>query len=292
MSNVNTQIYQVFISHSNKDTNFVAKLKSDLKNYFNVWIDDDIDCLCPGDSLLDKLDEALNDMTHFLIVCSPHSMRSEWVKKEYTRALERLKERGIAKVIPIKYRDCTIPKPLNTMLYADFSDIIFFSEANEFICATPEDRNKYGQQLSRVIKAIRQCAPEKLTEVSTRKRTQSERIDLYVKLVGYANKQSKMARIQKMKLLKGSSIQKRHPVPVFPIMLPRQFEALNLRLSAPIELEYSGKTTIGHFAGYRKDDLRIVLPLETRKDLQIKNLHIYRIKYDISDPKIYFFEIQ
>ena len=195
MSNVNTKMDQVFISHSNKDTNFVAKLKSDLKNAFNVWIDDDIDCLCPGDSLLDKLDEALNDMTHFLIVCSPDSMRSEWVEKEYKRALERLKERGIAKVIPIKYKDCTIPEPLKTMLYADFSDVVFFSEANEFICATQGDRNKYGQQLSRVVEAIRQSSPDKLTEVPTRKRTQSERIDLYVKLVGYANKQSKMAMV-------------------------------------------------------------------------------------------------
>ena len=75
-------------------------------------------------------------------------------------------------------------------------------------------------------------------------------------------------------------------------MLPRQFEALKLKISAPIELEYTGGTTIGHFAGYRRDDLRIVLPLEIRKDLRIKNLRIYRIKYDISDPKIYFFDIQ
>lgn len=279
----------MFISHSNEDTKFVAKLKSDLKNYFNVWIDDDIDCLCPGDSLLDKLNEALNDMTHFLIVYSPHSIHSEWVKKEYMHALERLKERGIAKVIPIKYKDCTIPEPFNTILYADFSDIIFFSEANEFLCATPEDRSKYGQQLSSVIEAIRQSAPEKLTDVTIPKKPQSERIDLYVKLVGYANKQSKMARVQKMKPSEGFNIPEWPSV--FPIMLPRHFEALKLMTSAHIELEYSGRTTIGHFAGYREDDLRIVLPLETRKDLQIKNLRIYRIKYDISDKKIHFFDI-
>lgn len=290
MTNVNTELHQVFISHSNKDTTFVDKLKSDLNNCFNVWVDDDIDCIRPGDSLLDKLNEALNDMTHFLIVCSPDSMRSEWVEKEYTRALERLKERGIAKVIPIKYKDCTMPEPLKTRLYADFSDVVFFFEANEFLCATPEDRSKYGQQLSKIIKAIRQSSPERLTEVPIGKRTQSERIDLYIKLVGYANKQSKMARVQKMKQSKSFNIQKGQPV--FPIMLPRQFEALKLRISAPIELEYMGKSTIGHFAGYRRDDLRIVLPLEIRKNLQIENLRIYRMKYDILDPKIYFFDIR
>ena len=67
---------KVLISHSSKDKRFVKKLKQDLEaNDISTWLDqDEMDI---GDSLIEKLEEGIDDSSHFLIVLSPNSIKSE-----------------------------------------------------------------------------------------------------------------------------------------------------------------------------------------------------------------------
>ncbi|MBK9047539.1 MAG: toll/interleukin-1 receptor domain-containing protein [Bacteroidetes bacterium] len=70
---------KVFISHSSTDKKFVRTLKEDLnENGIETWFDEDE--LDLGDSLADKLELALEESSHFIIVLSPASASSEWVK--------------------------------------------------------------------------------------------------------------------------------------------------------------------------------------------------------------------
>ena len=96
---------KIFISHSVIDKPFVKKLKQDLNlNYIDTWFDEDE--LQVGDSVIDKLSDALTSSSHFLIVLSPNSVNSEWVKYELDNALKHTEQETVNKIIPIHYRKC------------------------------------------------------------------------------------------------------------------------------------------------------------------------------------------
>lgn len=110
---------KVFISHSSSDNRFVRTLKDDLnENGIDTWIDEDE--LNYGDKLTKRLKIALNDSSHFIVILSPKSVDSDWVKFELTEALALIGE-SIKKIMPIVYHRCEIPYPLGEYLYADLS---------------------------------------------------------------------------------------------------------------------------------------------------------------------------
>ena len=114
---------KVFISHSSKDKPFVRKLKRDLElNYIDSWLDEDE--LLPGDSLIEKLDSALKNSTHLMIILSPNSVKSDWVQFELENALKYIEEETLAKIIPIYYRKCKIPEVLKPILNIDLTNEI------------------------------------------------------------------------------------------------------------------------------------------------------------------------
>lgn len=90
---------KIFISHSSTDKLFIHTLKEDLKvNGFQTWVDqDELDL---GDKLSDKLELALSESSHFLIILTPSSVNSEWVKFELAKALKHRTNKLIQKIIP------------------------------------------------------------------------------------------------------------------------------------------------------------------------------------------------
>lgn len=109
----------VFISYSSKDSTFVEKLSTKLvENRIHVWRDKWE--MKPGDSLIDKIQNGLEDSSFLLVVLSNNSVKSEWCKKELNSGLMReLDERKVV-VIPILIGDCKIPLFLREKVYADF----------------------------------------------------------------------------------------------------------------------------------------------------------------------------
>lgn len=109
----------VFISHSHQDKDFVDKLAAQLilhKEY--IWLDRwEIKV---GDSIIDKIQEAIQSASAFIIVLSKASVGSEWCRKELNAGLIReLEERRIV-VLPLLLEDCDIPIFLREKKYADF----------------------------------------------------------------------------------------------------------------------------------------------------------------------------
>jgi len=112
---------QVFISHSGKDADFASRLGEDLANHgFNVWLD--AWELRFGDSLWDKIGEGLSDSTFLLIVLSPRSVKSPWVRRELNAGLSLEIERGQKIVIPILFENAPIPTFLKEKFYCDLSE--------------------------------------------------------------------------------------------------------------------------------------------------------------------------
>jgi serine/threonine protein kinase len=70
----------LFISYSRRDKDYAQQLSEHLRhNGFEIWIDSQIDY---GDAWFDEIEAAIHTCAAFVLVMSPESKGSEWVKKE------------------------------------------------------------------------------------------------------------------------------------------------------------------------------------------------------------------
>jgi uncharacterized protein YjbI with pentapeptide repeats len=82
------EFYSCFISYSTKDQNFADRLYADLQNKgVRCWFaPHDIKA---GEKLHEQIDEAIRLHDKLLLILSPRSMESEWVKAEIAKARKR-----------------------------------------------------------------------------------------------------------------------------------------------------------------------------------------------------------
>ena len=110
----------IFISHSSKDNAFVDKLARHLiKAKARVWVDTWE--LKVGDSLIQKIQEAIQTASALLVVLSKAAVASEWCRRELSAGLMRELEEKRVLVLPLLLEDCDIPMFLREKRYADFS---------------------------------------------------------------------------------------------------------------------------------------------------------------------------
>src|SRR5712692_10342077 len=110
-----------FVSYSSLDRPAAERLANALgERGLDVWIDN-LQIL-PGDSLVQKIfEEGLKDCRVFIVLLSPNSVKSEWVKHELDVALiNRLKK--ITRVIPVIVDDCDVPVALRSILWINLKE--------------------------------------------------------------------------------------------------------------------------------------------------------------------------
>lgn len=126
----------IFLCHSSRDKFFVRELAERLKTFkVKVWLDEaEINI---GDSLTEKIGQAI-DATDFVgVVLSHNSVNSEWVQKELQVAIQKEFANRRVVVLPLLLEAVQIPPFLRDKLYADFT--------------TPE---KYEVQFPKLLKAL------------------------------------------------------------------------------------------------------------------------------------------
>ena len=103
-----------FFSYSRDDSDFALRLAEDLKAAgANVWLDQvDID---PGQRWDRAVEDALSNCPRLLVILSPAAVNSTNVLDEVSFALETQKT-----VIPVLFRDCSIPFRLRRVQHVDF----------------------------------------------------------------------------------------------------------------------------------------------------------------------------
>ena len=103
-----------FFSYSREDSDFALKLAGDLKAAgASVWLDQ-LDIL-PGQRWDRSVEDALTNCPRMVVILSPASVSSTNVMDEVSFALEEQKT-----VIPVVYRDCTIPFRPRRVQHVDF----------------------------------------------------------------------------------------------------------------------------------------------------------------------------
>ncbi|MFM0158530.1 toll/interleukin-1 receptor domain-containing protein [Paraburkholderia sediminicola] len=109
----------IFISYSHANRDFVDKLAGQLvREKVHVWLDRWE--LSLGDSLIDKVQNAVQGAGALLVVLSKASVESEWCKKELTAGLFRELDEKRVVVMPVLLEDCAVPMFLRDKFYADF----------------------------------------------------------------------------------------------------------------------------------------------------------------------------
>lgn len=109
----------VFISYSHEDKDFATNLAVQLvRHKAKVWIDQWE--LHVGDSIIDRIQSAIQGADALLIILSKTSVSSEWCKKEISSGLLRELEEKRVVVLPAIIENCEIPLFLRGKLYADF----------------------------------------------------------------------------------------------------------------------------------------------------------------------------
>lgn len=109
----------IFISYSHENKDFVDKLAMQLVHRnVNVWLDRWE--LSIGDSIIDKVQDAVDGASALLVILSKASIASEWCKRELSSGFLRELEEKRVVVMPVLLEDCDIPLFARVKLYADF----------------------------------------------------------------------------------------------------------------------------------------------------------------------------
>ncbi len=90
----------IFISHTTDDDGFVADLRRRLEAHrLPVWVDSRN--LRGGDRLNPAIEQAIREAEHFLVVLSPRTVNSPWVRQEIRQAEAVAREREDFRVVPL-----------------------------------------------------------------------------------------------------------------------------------------------------------------------------------------------
>ena len=145
---------KVFISYSRKDLAFVEQLVADLEKVgLEVWYD--LSGLKVGERWETEISKAIEESKFVVVVLSPDSVASKWVRKEYLYADSLKKE-----FIPLVYRPCNL-----RLFFQDLHYIEVQGEKYEQI---------YGKILHGLGLPLRQFEPEIETDKVAREKAERE----------------------------------------------------------------------------------------------------------------------
>lgn len=111
---------KAFVSHNHADKPLAEQLARALRNegvdaWFDSWE------IQPGDSLIQKIfTEGLGKCSVFLVLLSPESVESKWVREELDVALIQRIE-GTTRVVPVVVRPCVVPVALRALRWLDLA---------------------------------------------------------------------------------------------------------------------------------------------------------------------------
>ena len=138
-----------FISYSSKDQEFVDRLHADLQNKgVRCWF-------APHDMPIGAkiIDEAIRLRDKVLLILSEHSVVSDWVEEEVTRALDEERSRKTTVLFPIRVDDAV----LNTT-EAWARGLRIQRNIGDF-CLW-KDHDAYQKVLERVLRDLKVAQPE------------------------------------------------------------------------------------------------------------------------------------
>jgi len=114
-------VWDVFLSHSSADAQFARRLANDLGGYgVSVWVDERE--LHGGAPLRLSIEQGIQGSAFFVLLLSPASVNSDWVRVEIDAAFTREMDEKRIMIVPVLHKECSIPLLLRDKIYVDFTD--------------------------------------------------------------------------------------------------------------------------------------------------------------------------
>ncbi|MDB5479624.1 MAG: transrane sensor protein [Caulobacteraceae bacterium] len=111
----------VFLCHSSADKWLVRRVHDDLATLgASPWLDENQ--IKVGDSIVAKIDEALQLAPTMIVFLSEISVKSLWTSKEWQSFLARKLSGKTLQILPALVENCEIPSILQDVKYADFRE--------------------------------------------------------------------------------------------------------------------------------------------------------------------------
>ncbi len=120
---------KIFISYNHGDKKFATKLSLELiaSKEIDVFIDHWE--MGVGDSLLDNIETGIDDSSFLIVLLSPSSVDSSWVRTELQYAYYKEKELGITFILPVILSDCKMPIHVVGRIYIDFRNFAEYANS-------------------------------------------------------------------------------------------------------------------------------------------------------------------
>lgn len=118
---MNDYVASCFISYNHADAELARCIASALEahGYYYVWIDEGRIKL--GDSLIQSIGDAIDQVDFLIALVSDHSVNSEWCKKELALAMTGELNRRRISVLACRVGDAIVPPSLVDKLYLQIS---------------------------------------------------------------------------------------------------------------------------------------------------------------------------
>jgi hypothetical protein len=109
-----------FVSHSSKDKDVAKRISEGiralgLKVFFDAWSID------ASDSIVQKISESIVSHDTVVVLLTPNSVESKWVKLELDTALMAQLAGHDIRVLPLLMLPCQLPPVLTSIKYIDFT---------------------------------------------------------------------------------------------------------------------------------------------------------------------------
>lgn len=105
-----------FICHASEDKPVAREIAARIRALGSeVWFDEWE--IRVGDSITMKINEALGEVTHLIVLLSAASVTKPWVQKELSSAMMRQLSQNAVTVLPVRLDDCAIPPLLADVRY-------------------------------------------------------------------------------------------------------------------------------------------------------------------------------
>jgi hypothetical protein len=112
---------KVFLSYTQSDAAIADRLAAELQQggsdvFYAKW------SIALGDSIVDRIfEDGLTDAKFFLVLLSPRSVDSRWVREEINAAFVRRLERRLTRLIPVIVETCEVPLALRSLKWVDLT---------------------------------------------------------------------------------------------------------------------------------------------------------------------------
>jgi hypothetical protein len=123
-----------------------------LSNGVDVWWD--LSSLQGGDNWTNEIPQAIENCDLCIVVLSPNSVKSEWVQKEYTYALNHQKL-----IIPVLYQACKIPFALVNINFIDIQGANYQKGLQQILQLAKVEKQENPQVLQPAVNPNTQMAP-------------------------------------------------------------------------------------------------------------------------------------